>query len=53
MPKEKNICQRCSADYYIMWLGEQEDEYDDTLIPNYCPFCVAEDTEVEDDEWYE
>lgn len=53
MTKEKNICQRCSADYYITWLDEQEDEYDDILIPNYCPFCGAEDTEVDDDEWYE
>ena len=55
MPKEKNICWSCSADYYITWLGvdDHEDDYDDLLIPNFCPFCGAEDAEDEDDEWYE
>jgi len=48
MPKERIVCQNCSADYYINWLDDREDEYDDELIPNYCPFCGAENIELED-----
>ena len=48
MPKEKIICQNCHTDYYITWLDDREDEYVDEIIPNYCPFCGMEDTELED-----
>jgi len=47
--KENIKCQNCYSDYYVEWFEEKIDDYDDVIVPDYCPFCGAYNVEVDED----
>lgn len=53
MTKEQVTCQSCSAEYYILWNDDLEDDYWNEVDPEYCPFCGSSHICVEEEYLFE
>jgi len=52
MTKEQVTCQSCSAEYYILWNDDLEDDYGNLVEPEYCPFCGSSHICVEEEQLF-